>query len=207
MNNTSQQNIPYIVMTSDGPLYPPTEFPWSGSWMSDMTQGPNKNDRAKGQLLYLFGKILDDKGLPISGATVEIWQADAKGNYKHPRAKNQDSLDPHFLYFSRVKTNKDGTYLFKTIVPSYYEFSGAVRAPHIHIKMRSLNHGVFTTQMYFEGDEDDLMRQKDRVFQGHRKENRGRMIIPKEAPERYNDLGIEIEKDAVCCRYDLAFFF
>jgi protocatechuate 3,4-dioxygenase beta subunit len=137
---------------------------------------------------------------------VEIWQADTNGIYRHPRAQGEDSRDPHFLYFSRVKTNRDGIYLFKTIVPGAYDFHGNTRAPHIHIKMRSVNDGVLTTQVYFEGEEHERLREKDRVFQGTPKESRTRLIVPMESPGAYSHMDIDFEQDAVCCKYDLAFF-
>ena len=172
-----------IVMTDDGPLYPPTELPW----LSDLTQLPGSSGR------------------PLAGATVEIWQADNSGNYKHPRSVPAGQLDPNFGYFGRVRTGEDGSYLFKTIVPSAYNLGDIRRAPHIHLKMRSLTDGVLTTEMYFEGDEDERIRSIDPVFATRRKETRHRLILPKESPETYRDLKVDFEKDAVCCKYDLAF--
>ena len=190
-----------IVMTDDGPLYPPTAIPW----LSDLTQLPGRSGRPEGQLLYLFGRIRDHQCRPVSGASVEIWQADNSGNYKHPRGGPANQLDLNFGYFGRVRTGEDGSYLFKTIVPSAYSLGDIRRAAHIHLKMRSLTHGVLTTEMYFEGDEDERIRSIDPVFSSRRKETRHRLIVPTENPEAYPDLKLDFEKDAVCCQYDLAF--
>lgn len=191
--------VPYIGMTDEGPFYPPVEIPW----LKDFTAvGSGKPD---GEIMYLFGRILDSSGRPIEAATVEIWHADNGGRYRHPRAPEQDSLDPNFGYFGKVKTARDGTYLFKTIVPRWYNLLDIRRANHVHLKMRHKEHGVLTTQMYFEGKDQDAIREQDRVFKAH--PERERLIVPKENPEKYAELDMQFEEDAVCCKYDLAFLF
>jgi protocatechuate 3,4-dioxygenase beta subunit len=67
------------------------------------------------------------------------------------------------------------------------------------------DHGVLTTQMYFEGKDQDDIRAQDHVFEAH--PNRDRLIVPKEKPEKYAELDLQFEKDAVCCKYDLASLF
>ncbi len=190
----------YLTM-NEGPLYPPTAIPWA----SDLTQVPGKAGRARGQLLYLFGTITDRKCRPVSGAVVEIWQTDNNGIYKHPRQPNQDSLDPHFRYFGRTKTQEDGSYLFKTIVPIKYRFYGLERAPHIHIRMRHHEQGSLLTEVEFEGEDDERVRQKDPVFLNFLKQGRRQLIVPKKSPQVYAHMNIPFEKDALCCKYDLTF--
>ncbi len=191
--------IPYIGITEDGPLYPPSEIPW----LKDLTAVGGEGRRAQGQLLYVFGQILDVKGRPISGAAVELWQADNEGQYRHPRAPGQHTLDPNFGYFGKVKTGEDGTYLFKTIRPHSYTIFGMPRAPHLHLKMRHLDHGVLTTEMYFADKKDDAVRQNDRVFKS--RFNPDRLVVASESPQKYSDLGIAFDQEALCCKYDLAF--
>lgn len=190
----------YLTM-NEGPLYPPTDIPWA----SELTHVPGQSGRAQGQLLYLFGTITDRQCRPVSGALVEIWQTDNNGIYKHPRQPNQDSLDPNFRYFGRTKTKEDGSYLFKTIVPIKYRFLGIERAPHIHIRMRHLNQGSLLTEVEFEGEDDERVRQKDPAFLGFWKKGRRQLIVPKESPHIYAHMNIPFEKDALCCKYDLAF--
>lgn len=198
---TGKSDIPYITLTEEGPTYPPAEIPW----LSDFTAIGGKGKRPAGQLGYLFGQILDAKGRPLPEATVEIWQADTQGRYKHPRWPGQEGLDPNFGYFGKVKTGQDGTYLFKTIIPSLYRILGITRAPHIHLKMRHPDHGYLTTQVYFEGKEDDQLREKDPVWQGIPRVTRDHLILPKQSPKKFADLNIAFEQDAVCCKNDLAF--
>ncbi|MGE3315728.1 MAG: protocatechuate 3,4-dioxygenase [Planctomycetaceae bacterium] len=198
---TGQSKIPYITLTDDGPVYPTAEIPW----LSDFTAVGGMGKRPPGQLVYLFGQILDAKGRPLPDATVEIWQADTQGRYKHPKWPDQKGLDPNFGYFGKVKTAKDGSYLFKTIIPSLYRILGIARAPHIHLKMRHPEHGVLTTQLYFEGKEDHEIREKDPVWQDISKYTRERLILPKQSPKKFSQLNVAFEDDAVCCKADLAF--
>lgn len=198
---TGVSDVPYVVLLDDGPVYPPGEIPW----LSDFTAVGGRGQRPRGQLAYLFGRILDAKGRPLPQATVEIWQADNDGRYKHPKWKGQGELDPNFGYFGKVRTGDDGTYLFKTIIPRKYDIEGLTRAPHIHLKMRHHDHGVLTTQVYFEGKEDDALREKDVVWQSHPRLLRDRLILPKQSPKKFSDLNIAFEEDAVCCTSDFAF--
>jgi protocatechuate 3,4-dioxygenase beta subunit len=194
-------HLPYITITDDGPMYPPTQIPW----LSDFTSigGPDK--RPDGRLMYLFGRILDGRGRPLQNAEVEIWQTDDHGRYKHPRSPGQDALDLNFGYFGKVKTARDGTYLFKTIVPRSYSAFGIDRAPHVHLKMRHVDQGVLTTEVYFEDKEDARLREKDLIWQGRPRQMRDRMVVPKQSPKKFDDLNLKFEPDAVCCQYDLAF--
>ena len=130
--------------TEDGPLYPPDPFPW----VSDLTRAHGKAGVAVGQPLYIYGQVLNHFCEPVSDAIIEIWQADNNGFYKHPRAIapgaidpfweiTLDQLDPFFKYFSKVKTDKDGHFSLKTIVPRWYRVFNINRAAHIHFKVRS----------------------------------------------------------------------
>ena len=38
----------------------------------------------KGERVWLGCRILDGDGVPVNDAIIEIWQADAGGNYDHP---------------------------------------------------------------------------------------------------------------------------
>jgi protocatechuate 3,4-dioxygenase beta subunit len=44
---------------------------------------------------------------------------------------------------------------------------GTDRDSHIHVKIRSLDHGVLTTELYFPGDQHDARRRTDKVYEGH----------------------------------------
>ncbi len=110
--------------------------------------------------MYLFGRILDSKGRPIAGATVEVWHADNSGRYKHPRAPEQKSLDESFSYFGKVKTAKDGSYLFKSIIPRWYNLLDIRRlrltpdSAACNASIRCTSGGTLTTKrpLYFRSE-------------------------------------------------------
>ncbi len=101
---------------------------------------------AKGQAAWLTGSVVDVQGKPLSGATVEIWQCDADGQYHHSRAGGR--ADPAFQGFGRVRVSADGSYRFRTLKPSPY----VGRTPHIHVKVWLGQRDVLTTQLYVQGD-------------------------------------------------------
>ncbi len=194
-------SVPRIGLTEDGPLYPTVEIPWLGN----LVELPGKSARAKGETLYLFGQIFDTKGRPLDNASVEIWQTDFNGNYTHPRGWNQDQLDPNFGYFGKVSTNSEGFYVFKTIRPRWYSLFGFPRAAHIHIKMRHRDHGVLTTEAYFQNASHEEIAPKDNVFLSRPPFIRNRIVLPEQSPTNFPHVDIDFENSAICCRYDLAF--
>ena len=113
----------------------------------------------KGQVAWLEGVVTDTKGIPVSGAVVEIWQCDHDGNYHHPR--DGGKADPAFQGFGRVAVGKDGRYRFRTMKPAPY----TGRTPHIHVKVRLDRKELLTTQLYVAGDpgneRDALWRRLD----------------------------------------------
>jgi protocatechuate 3,4-dioxygenase beta subunit len=109
-----------------------------------------------GERIIVHGRVLDDSGRPISGALVEVWQANAAGRYKHEVDQHPAPLDPNFSGAGRCLTDGDGRYRFTSIKPGSYPWGNhenAWRPAHIHF---SLFGHAFTqrlvTQMYFPGD-------------------------------------------------------
>ena len=189
-----------------GPFYPAVDqFPWA----SDLTRIPGKAGKAKGQILYIMGKTTDFDCRTVSGARVELWQADINGHYKHPvdQRVSTQPLDPNFRYFGQVVTQLDGHYLFKTIVPSSYKIFDFPRCSHIHFRIKHPEHGEVTTQVMFEGKEDDVLRKKDLVFQGMPDYLKSKLVVPKEDPKELPELAerLTMEPDALVCRFDQAF--
>jgi protocatechuate 3,4-dioxygenase beta subunit len=170
MSSNDQRPTFLTPFSDDGPLYPPEPIP--RRW--DLTN----RGKADGELLILMGIVSDHTRTPVERALVELWQSDSRGYYDHPRARGEEPLDDYwridredldknFHYFGSVETQPDGVFWFQTVRPRWYHVLGTDRAAHIHIKLRSRDHGVLTTQLYFPGETDDLRRQSDRVFQGH----------------------------------------
>jgi protocatechuate 3,4-dioxygenase beta subunit len=78
---------------------------------------------------------------PIKGAAVDIWHADAAGQYS---GFSSDSSSRTFLRGIQ-KTDKNGLALFTTIYPGWYQG----RAVHIHVKVHVGGSVVHTGQLFF----------------------------------------------------------
>jgi len=112
---------------------------------------------AVGEITYLTGRILDDRGEPIRGALVEIWQCDNNGAYLHSHTTNRDKRDANFQGFGRFLTGSTGQYGFRTIKPVPYPG----RTPHIHFMVKLKGQDAFTTQCYIKGHPQN---ERDFVF-------------------------------------------
>jgi protocatechuate 3,4-dioxygenase beta subunit len=78
---------------------------------------------------------------PIRGATVEIWHADALGNYS---GFGSGGGDGRFLRGGQV-TNSAGVATIDTIYPGWYRG----RTVHIHVKVHAGGRVVHTGQLFF----------------------------------------------------------
>ncbi|MFK7937342.1 MAG: hypothetical protein AB8G22_27760 [Saprospiraceae bacterium] len=121
----------------------------------DLTLFNGSPERAKGDLIYVSGRVTDENCQPIANAVVMIWQANAVGKYHHEYDHNDAPDDPNFQGWGQVKTNAKGEYSFKTIKPGAYPVdpeSGRMRTPHIHYKVSKRGYHELITQMYFAGE-------------------------------------------------------
>lgn len=193
------ENCVVVPSTEDGPLYPAENIPW----LSDLTVVPGQSGTAAGEVVYLFGTISSVDCQPASDAIVEIWQADNKGYYKHPRHTAPEGLDPSFQYFGKVKVDSAGRYLIKTIKPKWYRIFDIERAAHIHIKVRSPLNGVYTSEVYFSGEDQETLRDADPVFQSRR--SKEMLIADRNSP--IEDFGVDIPADenSAYCRFDVTY--
>ena len=132
-----------------GPFYPVGKTPDAAG---DLTHLPGKPGRAAGQVINLMGRVLTIKGEPVHDAKLEIWQANAAGRYTHSADANPAPLDPNFEGFAVLKTDAEGRYKLKTVMPGAYPAGPTlVRPPHIHIELTG-QVDKLTTQIYFEGE-------------------------------------------------------
>lgn len=117
---------------------------------------PAPGRMAQGQLIHVSGRILDEDGRAVSGAVVELWQANAAGRYRHPLDQRDAPLDPDFVGNGRVRTDHEGRYAFFTIKPGAYPVPVDDvwwRPPHIHFSILApATFSRLVTQMYFPGD-------------------------------------------------------
>ena len=96
----------------------------------------------------------------VPGVLLEFWQANAGGRYRHKKDGYLAPLDPNFGGCGRTITDDDGGYAFRTVKPGAYPWPNGPndwRPAHIHFSI--FGHAFaqrLITQMYFEGDPDDL---------------------------------------------------
>jgi protocatechuate 3,4-dioxygenase beta subunit len=139
---------------TDGPFYPsPAYRARALDWDADLTTvagalpDGQPRPRASGQLLDLFGKVVDPDGKALDRAEVEIWQCDAFGSYRHPRGAGA-RVDEGFQGFGSSVSDGQGVYRFRTIRPVPYPG----RTPHIHVKVRHAAVGEVSSQLFVAGD-------------------------------------------------------
>ena len=80
---------------------------------------------------------------PVSGALLDIWQADNDGEYHSGE---------EYRLRAQVLADEQGQYAFESILPGRYAMGGSFRPAHIHFTISKPGFVSVTTQMYFEGD-------------------------------------------------------
>ncbi len=132
-----QQTLPLDLTPSCGEPPKPTASQTAGPFYTP--KAPLKHDLAadvgSGKPITLAGFVVDRDCKPISGAMVEIWHADEKGEYDNDGFR----LRGHQL------TDQAGRWGFTTIVTPNYSF----RTAHYHFRVRRPGGRVLTTQLYF----------------------------------------------------------
>ena len=97
------------------------------------------DDGMGGTVLVVSGFVVDTECTPLADAKVDVWQADALGEY--------DNTGGYRLR-GYVLTDEAGRYSFRTVVPG--EYPG--RTEHIHVKITPDGGSTLTTQLYFPGN-------------------------------------------------------
>lgn len=145
---------------TEGPFYP-NRLPLDTD--NDLIVVNDGLTPAVGEITHLTGKVLDEKGVPVRNALVEIWQCDAKGVYLHTGDSDhkKDQQDKNFQGFGRFLTGSTGEYYFRTIKPVPYPG----RTPHIHYKIKKAGKELLVTQCYIKGHAGNA---RDGVYAGIR---------------------------------------
>lgn len=103
---------------------------------------------SNGTPIVLKGNIFKEDGkTPINNALVEIWHCDENEIY--------DNASDDYKYRGGQKTNADGKYEFKSILPVPYKADpnneSSWRPAHIHMRVSVPNQQDLITQIYFQG--------------------------------------------------------
>jgi protocatechuate 3,4-dioxygenase beta subunit len=122
----------------------------------DLTRNAAVNGEPLGERIVVTGRVLDERGRPVRGTLVELWQCNAAGRYVHRVDQHDAPLDPNFLGAGRTLTDEHGRYRFLTIKPGAYPWGNhpnAWRPNHIHFSLFGRYFASrLVTQMYFPGD-------------------------------------------------------
>jgi protocatechuate 3,4-dioxygenase beta subunit len=115
------------VRQTEGPFFKP--------------RSPQRGDLREaggGVPVELTGFVLTRRCRPVAGALVDLWHADARGEYDNSG----------FRYRGHQFTDSAGRYRFRTIRPPAY--SG--RTAHYHVKVQPSGGRILTTQLYFPNE-------------------------------------------------------
>jgi len=127
----------------------------------DMTIIKGNSSRAQGRVIELTGRVMDNRGNPVRGAMLDVWQCNAAGRYAHPGDVSSAPLDPNFQGFARLTTGPSGEWRVMTIKPAGYDSPIGRRTPHIHFDVSGPENRLIT-QMYFS--EDHAANSQDRLY-------------------------------------------
>jgi catechol 1,2-dioxygenase len=140
--------------TIEGPLYV------AGAPLSE-GEARMDDGTEDGEVMWLTGQVRDASGKPIAGAIVDIWHANTKGGYSY-----FDTTQSEYNLRRRIKTDVEGRYRARSIVPSGYgcppgsptqrilDLLGrhGQRPAHIHFFVSAPAHRHLTTQINLAGD-------------------------------------------------------
>lgn len=132
-----------------GPFYPVAR---PGDQDIDLTRIAGQDGRASGEIIEVSGRVLTQTGAPVSGAILDVWQANAAGRYNSPLDPNDAPLDPHFQGSAKFTTGPDGSWRIITVRPGAYAIGGGqFRTRHLHWDILSPQ-ARLGTQSYFPGE-------------------------------------------------------
>jgi protocatechuate 3,4-dioxygenase beta subunit len=150
---------------------------------NNLTRKAGSFEVATGEPLYIKGIVTDAFGVPITGASIRIWQTNAAGKYHTFLEEDSEYIDHNFNMSGEASTDNIGRYGFITIFPGFYDD----RAPHINMIISHESFGKVETQMYFEGHEKNI---KDPYYLAYTDEEKQMVTATvKYVDDKYPELG------------------
>jgi len=128
----------------------------------DIENGESIASEGKGDYMYVEGRVLGTDGTPVPDALIETWETDSLGFYDTQYA-GREKPDCR----GRLRTDKDGKYGYRAVVPVAYPIPGDgpvgdmllklgrhnMRPNHLHLMIEAPGYNKLTTALYPEGDE------------------------------------------------------
>ncbi|WP_321374946.1 dioxygenase [Pseudomonas extremaustralis] len=123
-----------------------------------------------GSASLITGYVRDAAGTPLPGATLDVWQTAENGQYS-----GQDVAQPHGNLRGRYRTDEQGRYAIRSVVPVSYPIptDGPVgdllkasgrhpwRPAHLHFMLDAPGHRRLVTHLF---NDDDPYIDSDAVF-------------------------------------------
>lgn len=126
-------SLPTSPYCTIGPFFP-GDF---AAGCGDLTNFEGK--QARGQHIVFTGQVFEEGRRPIQNAVVEIWQPDSRGVFRHPSDPRAEAADPGFFGWGRARTDAEGRYSFRTVLPgAYTSENGAPRCPHLNLMVLAI---------------------------------------------------------------------
>ncbi len=137
--------------------------PFYRAGASEVPSSSNIAGDIPGEPVVVQGKVTAPDGAPIPGAQLDIWQATGEGFYD----VQLESLDGEMGLRGKIRTDNEGSYIFRTIKPSSYPIphdgtAGKLleklgrhpyRPAHIHFIVSADGYRPLTTQIFVKGDQ------------------------------------------------------
>ena len=162
----------------------------------DRVLGANIALDGGGEQCLVTGRVTGQDGKPVADATVDVWQANADGFYD----VQQPDIQPHRNLRGLFRTDADGRFWFRTIVPRFYPIpdDGPVgtllertgrhpnRPAHMHFIVAAEGYQPVTTHLFVD---DSPYTDSDVVFGV--KESLVRQFVEIDDPDRAKELGFD----------------
>lgn len=106
---------------------------------------------AEGTKVTVYGRVMDESCVPLSDATIFIWQANKNGYYQYEGALTKAKWrDPNFNGTGIVKTDNMGRFNFTTIIPGRNPKN---LTPFISFKVEHKELQTLKSKLYFSSDD------------------------------------------------------
>jgi hydroxyquinol 1,2-dioxygenase len=134
--------------------------PWYWDGAPEVPLGSNIAEGAEGEPAFYSGRLLTLDGEPIAGGLLDVWSGDGEGLYDMQMPEGTG-----MLCRGKFRTDAEGRYWFRSIMPTYYPvpIDGPVgkmlgkmgrhpnRPGHIHMIVSAPGHETVVTHLFVAG--------------------------------------------------------